>query len=60
VGQEIERHEVRFFFPQEIAALLECTGFEVCRLGSFPDFEQPPHEGNWNAMIVARAGGRTT
>jgi SAM-dependent methyltransferase len=59
VSQETERHDVRFFFPQEIAALLELTGFEVCRLGAFPDFEQPPHEDNWNAMVVARVEGRT-
>jgi SAM-dependent methyltransferase len=59
VNEETERHEVRFFFPQEIAALLEVAGFELCRLGAFPDFEQPPQEDNWNAMIIARAEGRT-
>jgi len=57
VSQETERHDVRFFFPQEIAALLELTGFRVCRLGAFPDFERPPTEDNWNAMVVAQAGG---
>jgi SAM-dependent methyltransferase len=57
VSQETERHDVRFFFPQEIAALLELTGFQVCRLGAFPDFEQPPTEDNWNAMVVAQAEG---
>jgi SAM-dependent methyltransferase len=59
VSEETERHDVRFFFPQEIAALLELTGLEVCRFGAFPDFEQPPHEDNWNAMVVARVEGRT-
>ena len=57
VSQETERHDVRFFFPQEIAALLELTGFRVCQLGAFPDFEQPPTEDNWNAMVVAQAEG---
>jgi SAM-dependent methyltransferase len=57
VSKTTERHDVRFFFPQEIAALLEFTGFHLCRLGAFPDFEQPPTEDNWNAMVVARAEG---
>lgn len=57
MSQETERHDVRFFFPQEIAALLELTGFRVCRLGAFPDFEQPPTEDSWNAMVVAQAEG---
>jgi len=57
MSQETERHDVRFFFPQEIAALLELTGFRVCRLGAFPEFEQPPTEDNWNAMVVAQAEG---
>jgi SAM-dependent methyltransferase len=57
VNQGTERHEMRFFFPQEIAVLLECTGFRVCRLGGFPDFDQPPTEDNWNAMVIARAEG---
>jgi hypothetical protein len=48
---------MRFFFPQEIAVLLECTGFRVSRLGAFPDFDQPPTEDNWNAMVIARAEG---
>ena len=57
VSQGTEHHDVRFFFPQEIAAHLELTGFRVCRLGAFPDFDQPPTEDNWNAMVVARAEG---
>jgi SAM-dependent methyltransferase len=57
VSQGTERHDMRFFFPQEIAALLELTGFRVCQLGAFPDFEQPPTEDNWNAMFIARAEG---
>jgi len=55
VNEVTERHQMRFFFPQEIAVLLECTGFRMSRLGAFPDFDQSPSEDNWNAMFIARA-----
>ena len=57
VNEVTEQHQMRFFFPQEIAVLLECTGFRLSRLGAFPDFDQPPSEDNWNAMFIARAEG---
>ncbi|HEV2764973.1 MAG TPA: class I SAM-dependent methyltransferase [Pyrinomonadaceae bacterium] len=50
-----EEHSVRFFFPLELEHLLSCAGFEMLRLGSFPDFERDPGEQTWNVMCAARA-----
>jgi SAM-dependent methyltransferase len=55
-GEEItERHLMRFFFPQEIALLLEITGFRLLRLGAFPEFDREPGERDWNVLAVAEA-----
>lgn len=50
-----EKHEMRFFFPQEIEFFLRVAGFELVRLGAFPDFDQEPDEATWNVLVVARA-----
>jgi SAM-dependent methyltransferase len=55
-GEEnTERHLMRFFFPQEIALLLEITGFRLLRLGAFPEFDRDPNERDWNVLVVAEA-----
>ena len=57
-GQSItetdEVHRMRFFFAQELSMALEFTGFEVVRIGQFPDFEQDPADISWNILVVAR------
>lgn len=50
-----EEHLMRFFFPRELELFLADSGFQLLRLGAFPDFNQEPDENTWNAMIVARA-----
>ena len=50
-----ETHRVRYFFPLELEHLLACTGFELLRLGAFPEFERDPAETTWNVMCAARA-----
>ena len=50
-----ERHEMRFFFPQELNLFLELSGFALARVGAFPQFERPPDESTWNILIAARA-----
>ncbi len=58
-GREIlrevkEEHTMRFFFPLEIEYFLEQTGFELVRLGSFPNYEQPLSDATWNAFAIAK------
>jgi SAM-dependent methyltransferase len=50
-----ETHLMRYFFPMEVKLFLECSGFELVRLGAFPDFDTDPDETTWNALGVARA-----
>src|SRR5947209_4160000 len=50
-----ERHDVRFFFPQEIALLLEASGFETCRISRFPSLDVPADVTSWNAFVVSKA-----
>jgi hypothetical protein len=50
-----ERHDVRFFFPQEIALLLEASGFEISSISRFPTLDEPADVSSWNVFIVAKA-----
>lgn len=55
VEQSDEQHAVRFFFPLELAFYLEQSGFNLVRVGRFPDFDRDPDETTWNILAVARA-----
>jgi SAM-dependent methyltransferase len=55
VTETDEFHVVRYFFPQELKLFLQCTGFELVRLGAFPEFDREPDETVWNVLGVARA-----
>ena len=50
-----EEHAVRYFFPLELELFLGVTGFELVRIGAFPDFARDPDETTWNVLVVARA-----
>ncbi|HEX7193185.1 MAG TPA: class I SAM-dependent methyltransferase [Thermoanaerobaculia bacterium] len=50
-----EHHDVRFFFPQEIALLLETTGFRRRLISRFPSLDDPADETSWNVLVVAEA-----
>jgi len=50
-----ETHLMRYFFPLELNLFLECSGFDLIRIGAFPDFDQDPGEATWNILAVARA-----
>ena len=49
-----ETHSVRYFFPLELAFYLEQSGFELVRIGAFPDFSTEPDETTWNVLVAAR------
>lgn len=50
-----EHHRVRYFFPLELDLFLRGSGFDLLRLGAFPEFEREPEETTWNVLAVARA-----
>ena len=50
-----EQHRMRYFFPLELELFCTQAGFELVRLGGFPDLEREPDEGTWNVGVVARA-----
>lgn len=57
VDEAQERHTVRFFFPRELELMLEVAGFDLARLGAFPDIDCEPDATTWNACCVAIARG---
>jgi SAM-dependent methyltransferase len=50
-----EQHPMRYFFALELELLLAGAGFELARLGAFPNLEDEPTQTTWNAALVARA-----
>jgi SAM-dependent methyltransferase len=50
-----EHHRMRYFFPLELDLFLRTAGFDLLRLGVFPQFERDPDETSWNVLGVARA-----
>jgi len=54
-SRSTERHEMRYFFSQELKLFLEVSGFEMGRLGAFPKFNCDPDETTWNVCCVAQA-----
>ena len=50
-----EQHTMRYFFGPELELLVGQAGFELLRLGSFPDFEAEATEHTWNVALAARA-----
>jgi hypothetical protein len=55
VSKVHERHEVRFFFSEELKLLLGSGELELSRLHAFPDLDQPAGMDGWNALGVATA-----
>jgi SAM-dependent methyltransferase len=50
-----EQHPMRYFFAPELELVLAASGFELVRLGAFPNLEDEPTEQTWNVALVARA-----
>lgn len=50
-----ERHSMRAFDELTLQAELEPAGFELVRLGGFPNIDVRPAEATWNVTGVARA-----
>jgi SAM-dependent methyltransferase len=50
-----ECHRMRYFFPEELGARLSASGFQLLRLGAFPEIDREPDESTWNVMGIAAA-----
>jgi SAM-dependent methyltransferase len=55
VAESQESHQMRFFFPLELALFLKNSDFQLLHLGAFPEYENAPDENTWNILCVARA-----
>ncbi len=55
VSEVREQHAMRYFFAPELELLLAAGGFELTRLGVFPNLVDEPSEHTWNVALVARA-----
>ena len=55
VAEVREQHPMRYFFGLELELLLAAAGFELTRLGVFPNLDDEPTEQTWNVALVARA-----
>jgi SAM-dependent methyltransferase len=50
-----EQHPMRYFFAPELGLFLAAAGFELARLGAFPNLEDEATDQTWNVALVARA-----
>jgi SAM-dependent methyltransferase len=50
-----EQHSMRYFFEPELEQFLAEAGFELRRLGAFPNFDDDPSEHTWNIAAAACA-----
>jgi SAM-dependent methyltransferase len=55
VEEAEENHQMRYFFPAELASFLEVAGLGLLRLGAFPEWAKDPDETTWNVLGVTRA-----
>jgi SAM-dependent methyltransferase len=55
VSEVREQHAMRYFFEPELELLLASAGFELVRIGGFPELDEEPSERTWNVAFVARA-----
>lgn len=49
-----EDHQMRYFFPQELALFLKTSGLGLIRLGSFPQWRNIPNVNTWNIFGIAK------
>jgi hypothetical protein len=55
IAETRERHPMRYFFEPELQDFLSDAGFELLRIGGFPNLDEEPSERTWNVALVARA-----
>jgi SAM-dependent methyltransferase len=50
-----EEHVMRYFSRADLERLLASSGFELVRLGAFPEVDRAPDATTWSVVAVARA-----
>jgi SAM-dependent methyltransferase len=50
-----ETHQMRYFFPQELAMFLEHAGLRLAHFADFGALDRPADERTWNAIVIAEA-----
>ncbi len=55
IDEVLEKHVIRYYFPQEITHYLKDAGFEVLEICPFLDLDTKVDEKVWNMTIIARA-----
>lgn len=55
VSETEEVHQMRYFFPQELALFLFSSGLALQKISAFPSLEQLVDERTWNVLGVANA-----
>jgi SAM-dependent methyltransferase len=50
-----ETHQMRFFFPQELALFLSNNNLSLENIVEFGDLVKPPTEESWNVLVISRA-----
>ena len=55
LSKDVEIHKVRYFFPEELASLMEHERLELVAMRAFGDLELEPSEDTWNVLVVGRA-----
>jgi SAM-dependent methyltransferase len=55
VFESTEIHQMRFFFPQELALFMSVAGLDLVSLSAMPSLDRCAGEGTWNAFVIGRA-----
>jgi SAM-dependent methyltransferase len=54
-GEVREQHAMRYFFEPELEAFLAGAGFDLRKIGGFPNVDDEPGDQTWNVAFVAVA-----
>jgi len=50
-----ELHQMRYFFPQELALFFSQSGLAMIDIRSFDDLESSPNETTWNVLVIGKS-----
>jgi SAM-dependent methyltransferase len=56
ISETEEAHQMRYFFPQELALMLSSCGLTLRNLTAFPSLESQADETTWNVLGISRFG----
>jgi ubiquinone/menaquinone biosynthesis C-methylase UbiE len=54
LSESKESHQMRYFFPQELALFLNDADMEMLSLSAFPGLAEDADEQSWNALVIAK------